>query len=187
VNPCGGAASGFYGIAEVAFRQDGRPRRVTVLSGPQQTTCDQILKSAFLLSLAPPDQPTSPDKPIHLQTILQPDVLGCADEIGRDPVVTRGIAELSSLVSPPELLSKVAPIYPNLSGRDRVSGVAILAGTISTSGCVQAIHLVQSSGVLSIDIASMLAFVQWKYSPARLNRQAIAFPTVVRFTYKLYD
>ncbi len=183
----GGAVIAPYGTAEVAFRPDGRPQRVSILSGPQQTACDEILKAALLLSLAPADQPTSPETPIHLQTIILPSVLSCADEGVRDPDVVRNIAQLSSLLVPPKLVSKTDPIYPNLSGRDRVTGVAILVGTITPAGCVQEIHTVQSSGVLSIDIASMLAFLQWRYEPARLNREAISTPLTVTFTYKLYQ
>ena len=81
-----------------------------------------------------------------------------------------------------KLVSKTDPIYPNLSGRDRVTGVAILKGTITPAGCVQQIHTIQSSGVLSIDIASMLGFLQWRYEPAKLNREAIATPLTVTFT-----
>jgi len=183
----GGAVIAPYATAEVAFRPDGRPQHVTVLSGPQQTACDEILKAALLLSLAPADEPTSPETPFHLQTILLPSVLSCAEEAVRDPVVVRHMAELSSLLIPPKLVSKTDPIYPNLSGRDRVTGVAILEGTITPAGCVQQIHTVQSSGVLSIDIASMLGFLQWRYEPARLNREAIATPLTVTFTYKLYQ
>jgi len=183
----GGAVIAPYATAEVAFRPDGRPQHVTVLSGPQQTACDQILKAALLLSLAPADQPTSPEMPFHLQTILLPSVLSCAEESVRDPVVIRHIAQLSSLLVPPKLVSKTDPIYPNLSGRDRVTGVAILKGTITPAGCVQQIHTIQSSGVLSIDIASMLGFLQWRYEPARLNREAIATPLTVTFTYQLYQ
>ena len=187
VNACSGASSAPYGIAEIAFRPDGRPQHVTVLAGPQHAGCDQILKAAFLLSLAPADLPTSPQKPIHLQTILNTEILSCTDEVTRDPVVVRGIGQLASLVSPPKLVSKTDPIYPNLSGRDRVTGVAILSGTVTPAGCVQNIHVVQSSGVLSIDIASMLALLQWKYSPAMLNREAISYPIAITFTYELYD
>lgn len=187
VAPCGGASGGRYAIAEVAFREDGRPFRVTILAGPSQSTCEQIVKSAFLLSLAPPDQPTDPDRRLHLQTILRADVLSCADEMTRDPTVVRTIDQLRSLITPPRLVSKTDPVYPNLSGRDRVSGAAVFAATVSETGCLTGIHLVQSSGVGSIDIASMLAFLQWRYSPAQLHRQSIAFPVAVTFSYKMYD
>ena len=187
VAPCGGASGGRYAIAEIAFREDGRPFRVTIVAAPNQSTCDQVVKAAFLLSLAPPDQPTDPDHRFHIQTILRADVLSCADEPTRDPTVVRTIDLLRSLITPPELASKTDPVYPNLSGRDRVSGAAIFAGTVSETGCLTGIHLVRSSGVGSIDIASMLAFLQWKYSPARLHRQPIAFPVAVTFSYKLYD
>lgn len=187
VAPCGGASGGRYAIAEVAFREDGRPLRVTIVAGPSQSTCEQIVKSAFLLSLAPPDQPTDPERRLHLQTILRADVLSCADETTRDPTVVRTIDQLRSLITPPRLVSKTDPVYPNLSGRDRVSGAAIFAGTVSETGCLTDIHLVQTSGVGSIDIASMLAFLQWKYSPAQLHRQSIAFPVAVTFSYKMYD
>ena len=187
VSPCGGASGGRYAIAEIAFREDGRPFRVSIVAAPNQSTCDQVVKSAFLLSLAPPDQPTDPDRSFHVQTILREDVLACADEPTRDPVVVRSIDQLRSLITPPEIVSKTDPVYPNLSGRDRVSGAAIFAATVAETGCLTGIHLVRSSGVGSIDIASMLAFLQWKYAPARLHRQPIAFPVAVTFSYKMYD
>lgn len=187
VAPCGGASAAGYGFAEVAFRPDGRPAHVTLRSGPEQSTCDLILKTVFLLSLAPADQPTTPDKLIYLQTMLQPAVLACTDETARDPVVTRGIASMASLITPPKIASKVEPIYPNLSGRDRFAGVVTLAGVVSPSGCIHGAHVVRSSGAIAIDVATMLAFLQWRYTPATLNRQAIPYPVGITYTYKLYD
>lgn len=79
----------------------------------------------------------------------------------------KGVFKASS-VTPPELMRRVAPIYPAFAKQLRMkSEKVVLTASISKDGSVTDIKLVRGKQIF-VD-AAMSAVRQWKYKPAYLN------------------
>jgi protein TonB len=85
-------------------------------------------------------------------------------------------------VTPPELLRKVQPDYPEIARQARLSGKVIVRAVINELGQVEDATVLQASSDLFVD-ASIAAVREWKYRPALQNGQPISvyFTIVVVF------
>jgi periplasmic protein TonB len=97
----------------------------------------------------PPRQAPPPDEPVR---------------VGRD-------------IQAPAIVKRVDPVYPDAAKMRRLSGVVILEVTVATTGRVQSLKVLQSSGVF--DAAAATAVRQWQYSPLMLNGRPTSFVVTV--------
>lgn len=84
--------------------------------------------------------------------------------------VVAGILVLALLALPARaaddraVISRVAPSYPEIAKRMRISGMVKLEVTVSPEGKVTAVKVVSGNGMLGI--AAMDAVKKWKFAPA---------------------
>jgi protein TonB len=83
-------------------------------------------------------------------------------------------------VQEPRPIKMVAPIYPPLASRARVSGVVVLEATLTAQGTVEEIHVV--SGHPLLVEAAIACVKQWQYEPTLLN----GVPVPVILTAKVH-
>jgi TonB family protein len=86
-------------------------------------------------------------------------------------------------VKPAQLLSSVAPAYPQLARSQRLSGEVRIDALIGENGHVSAMKVI--SGPALLHQAAMDALRQWKYQPATLNGQPMAMHLTVTVQFKL--
>jgi protein TonB len=86
-------------------------------------------------------------------------------------------------VKPAQLLSSVAPAYPQLARNQRLSGDVKIDALIGENGHVSAMKVI--SGPALLHQAAMEALRQWKYQPATLNGQPMAMHLTVTVQFKL--
>jgi periplasmic protein TonB len=86
-------------------------------------------------------------------------------------------------VKPAQLLSSVAPAYPQLARNQRLSGDVKIDALIGENGHVSAMKVI--SGPALLHQAAMDALRQWKYRPATLNGQPMAMHLTVTVQFKL--
>jgi len=86
-------------------------------------------------------------------------------------------------VKPAQLLSSVAPVYPQLARNQRLSGDVKIDALIGENGHVSAMKVI--SGPALLHQAAMDALRQWKYQPATLNGQPMAMHLTVTVQFKL--
>ena len=90
---------------------------------------------------------------------LAPDVLSCGDE-------------------------EPGPrIYPEAAKREHVQGVVILEATISTSGCIGELKVLQ--GVRMLNAAALSAVVRWRYTPTLLDGEPVPVIMTVTVNFRL--
>ncbi len=70
------------------------------------------------------------------------------------------------LISAPELVSKVTPVFPEQARKARIDGVVILECTIGADGVVQKVTPVRSEP-MGLTEAAEAAVRQWRYEPAK--------------------
>lgn len=86
-------------------------------------------------------------------------------------------------IEAPARISYKAPVYPQVAIAARLEGTVILEATIDAQGVVQNVTVLRSMPML--DRAAVEAVQQWRYTPTRLNGQAMPVIMTVTVTFSL--
>jgi periplasmic protein TonB len=108
-----------------------------------------------LETFAPPPPPPAPSRPVRLH----------------------------SGMTAPRKVADVPPNYPEIALRTRVDGVVIIEATIDERGNVIEARVLKSVSLL--DAAALAAVRQWKFTPARLNGEAVPVVMTVTVNFQL--
>jgi protein TonB len=95
----------------------------------------------------------------------------------REPLRVGGV------IAPPERLRYVAPVYPELARSARRDGIVILEAVIAEDGSIRDVRVLRSIPLL--DQAAVDAVQQWRFTPTRLNGQAIPIVMTVTVSFAL--
>jgi len=82
-----------------------------------------------------------------------------------------------------QLLNLVEPVYPAEAVQQKIEGTVKLHAVIGADGAIES--LAQVSGPQVLVNASMSAVHNWKYSPTRMNGQAIETQEDISFVFRL--
>jgi protein TonB len=88
-------------------------------------------------------------------------------------------------VRPPQLLSRVQPLYPPIARTARIEGDVVLDAVIDEHGNVVKAHVVSGPGLLVP--AALAAVEQWKYAPTYLNGVAVPISMNVTVQFHLHN
>jgi len=86
-------------------------------------------------------------------------------------------------VKPVQLISSVAPVYPQLARSQRVSGDVKIDALIDENGRVTGMKVV--GGPVLLHQAAMDSLRQWKYKPATLDGKAVSMHLLVTVQFRL--
>jgi TonB family protein len=172
--------------ANVGYRADGRPARVTLLGDFEKPTpCSRAARVLLMNTIAPEDA-----IPGRIETILLPldsSHLGCtpaATETKAPAAVDSdgGGAppkHIGGQIKEPRKLRNLRPIYPKKAKDAGIQGVVLLEATITPSGCVSVIEGL-SSPELSLSVEAVRAVAGWTYTPTLL--EGVAVPVIMTVT-----
>jgi protein TonB len=90
---------------------------------------------------------------------------------------------ISQGVSSGLLISKTNPTYPAIARAAHISGIVVLAATISTTGHIENLQVV--SGQPALRQAALEAVKTWRYSPFLLNNQPVEVETTINIIFSL--
>ena len=134
-------------------------------------------------------QPTAPGAPTGLNIGPAGDArsllsAGPAMTSVGPPPPAPGPARVGGEIRAPARLVYVPPAYPATAKFARVEGEVLLEATIDETGAVRDVKVMHSIPLL--DRAAIDAVSAWRYSPTRLNGQAVAviLQVTVRFSLK---
>jgi TonB family protein len=82
-----------------------------------------------------------------------------------------------------QLINLVEPVYPPEAVQQKIEGTVKLHAVIGTDGMIES--LAQVSGPQILVNASMTAVRNWRYSPTRMNGQAIETQDDISFVFRL--
>ena len=114
------------------------------------------------------------------------DGIGIAESVPSAPLAQAtllGPQRLHQGIQAPRKTVDVAPRYPTLARDSRVEGTVILDVIIDEHGIVTSTRVLKS--VAFLDQAAIDAVRQWKFTPARLNGEAIPIVMTVTVTFRL--
>jgi protein TonB len=83
----------------------------------------------------------------------------------------------------PVKTTHVNPVYPAIAQTARIEGVVILEAIIDARGLVQSVQVLRS--VTLLDQAAIDAVKQWRFTPGRLNGEAVPVIMTVTVTFRL--
>ena len=86
-------------------------------------------------------------------------------------------------IQAPQRISAAAPDYPQMARVAKIEGVVTLEATIDAQGNVRDVKVIGSIPLL--DKAAVEAVSKWKYTPTRLNSEAIPVILTVRVVFSL--
>ncbi len=87
----------------------------------------------------------------------------------------------NSQLKPPQLVSSVLPVYPQIAQVAGVEGDVIVQASIDTSGNVSAAKVI--SGPVMLRTAAIEALRRWKYQPAMLDNKPVATQMTIRMRF----
>jgi TonB family protein len=82
-----------------------------------------------------------------------------------------------------QLINLVEPVYPAEAVQQKIEGTVKLHAVIGTDGVIESVA--QVSGPQMLANASIIAVRNWKYSPTRMNGQAIETQEDISFVFRL--
>ena len=113
-----------------------------------------------------------------------------------DPQILRNAAAAMDKAAPPtirvggnvqasNLISQVAPVYPELAKQARIQGTVRFNATISPQGDISTLQLVSGHPLLVASATS--AVTQWRYKPTLLNGNPVVVTTTIDVNFTLND
>jgi protein TonB len=99
------------------------------------------------------------------------------------PPAPRPAVRVGGDIRPPQRIHHVVPRYPTFARDARVQGLVILEATISEDGSVRDVHVLRGNPLL--DNAAVDAVRQWRFTPTRLNGQAVPVVMTVTVSFSL--
>lgn len=90
---------------------------------------------------------------------------------------------ISSGVATGMLISKMPPVYPLIAKTARVSGTVVLQATISKTGTITDLHVVQGPAMLRQSAVD--AVRTWRYRPYKLNNEPTDVQTTINVVFSL--
>lgn len=87
--------------------------------------------------------------------------------------------------SPPEVVKRVTPVYPEVAKKDSIEGQVIVQITIDESGKVIQAEVVQARPPGIFDQAALDAIKQWEFKPATADGKPIKVKMAQRIAFTL--
>ena len=102
------------------------------------------------------------------------------------PPPPRAPVRVGGQITPPELVHRVEPVYPDVAVSARLRGTVILEAQVDKEGRVVDVKVLRTANRL-LDDAAITAVKQWRYRPLILNNQPEQFVLTVVLTFSLQD
>ncbi|MDA1306318.1 MAG: TonB family protein [Acidobacteria bacterium] len=99
------------------------------------------------------------------------------------PPIEQAPVRVGGEIEAPTRVTYRAPIYPQVAIAARLEGTVLLEATIDATGVVRNVTVLRS--VPMLDRAAIEAVQQWRYTPTRLNGQAVPVIMTVTVTFGL--
>ncbi|MGB7218187.1 MAG: energy transducer TonB [Vicinamibacterales bacterium] len=171
------------GGAEITYDDAGRARTISFMSSDLASACEQAFRAALRVAYGSPN--IRPGIPQVILTVADPEFIACLDTRGSDVGTELSPRRTGSgTITQPRKTHHVNPIYPPRAEEARVQGIVIGEATISTTGCVESVRILQTPDFL-LSYASVQAILGWRYTPTLLNGVPLPVIMTVTVTFKL--
>lgn len=172
------------------YSELGPPPSLTSAQAPAIAVSGPTVKPSIGIPVPVPDAEISPEQTIATQQELQrmqsPLVEGFGDN-GENvdiQIDEPGIDEFVPVEKLPMPIKQVTPTYPEIARRSGVEGTVWVKILVDKSGNAKRAVVVRSDSEIFNEVA-VEAALQWKFTPALMNKGPVAVWVVVPFRFKL--
>ena len=89
-------------------------------------------------------------------------------------------------MSPPRVLHRIDPVYPEAARRMRRQGTVILEAEIGRDGVLRSARAVNTPLGAGLEESALKALSTWKFAPAELNGQPVSVYYRLSVTFRLH-
>jgi len=188
----------------LAFEQLTEVKLVDVqLPAPPRQLSDSVAAPAVSMNAAPLDAPSGVRPESGLEgaaTRSEPAVaigvdggVGGLNAVGTiegvpapaTPAAPQPPVHLHQGIETPRKIVDVTPVYPTIARMSKIEGVVILETVIDARGLVESVKVLRSIPLL--DKPAVDAVSRWRFTPARLNGEAIPVVMTVTVNFSLQN
>jgi TonB family protein len=110
-------------------------------------------------------------------------------EIGQRSAAVQRSSQVTSYhvgggVTPPQLVSKVEPVYSEEARIAKYQGTVLVSTVIGTDGSAQSMRVVRGLG-LGLDDEALKAIAQWKFTPGSRNGGPVPVQATIEVNFRL--
>lgn len=169
------------GFASAIYRPDGRIAKLQIYSKPLTSACVEVLSALARLTLADPDHAPAAGAGELLVLPISKDFVECSNTLPSEPFEP---ARVGAVITPPQKTRDVRPIYPADARVRGISGLVMLEGIISPTGCISSMAVVRSA-IPSLDFAALQAVSGWRFTPTLLDGKPAPVIMTITVTFNL--
>jgi protein TonB len=172
------------GVAEIGYRQDGRPARVSLQPNLASRACEPVASTLLTIGLYPESRVPASGSRDTVLLLLQPDAPGCVEESLPSGVTGRPGDPISQFrqITEPRKVRDIRPRYPQAALAARERGLVVIEAVIAETGCVQSAEVVRSAGA-AFDSAALRAVNGWRYAPTLLDGKPVSVVMTVTIDF----
>ena len=173
-------------IADVQFSLTGRPLAVTfrMANASALQPCDRLGRALVLTSIDVPSGSAKRGSSARLLVLHSEPYFACLREMAAWQAPPVGRATSYGEVAPPRKTKDKAPEYPESARQERVQGIVILEAIITETGCVHTLRVLRSPDE-RLDVAAIIAVMQWRYEPSRIDGTPVPIVMTVTVNFTL--
>ena len=167
-----------FGNVRLTYSRDGRPRKVEIDKMKLSKECQAVLAALGRTTVAGEDQTVADGYQQWVVVPFSRPFLECTRQIdARDDGAARPR-------SSPRKIKDVRPEYPREMRTQRLSGMVMATGWISTGGCLTNLQVTRSDG-LPFELEALRAMSGWEFEPGRKDGRTQAVRTTVATTFNI--
>jgi TonB family protein len=167
--------TGFTVGADISYKPDGRPARISPGDAVIPEGCQRLARVAFSLIVADEARPRPATFSDVVVLYLQPEALACADRgvpLNVDDMRRRrGAPPNWSTYVPPKRTDHVHVRYTDEVRARRVEGDVIIQGLLTPEGCLSQGTVMKSPSPMLSGLA-LFNVLDWRFQPATVEGQA---------------
>jgi len=91
--------------------------------------------------------------------------------------------KVASTLNCSKLIHYVKPVYPKEAKRKRIQGTVLLRGAVTKMGEIRDLQVLKGDQLLIP--AALTAVKQWRYSPCRINSEAVDIVTPLEIDFNV--
>jgi TonB family protein len=173
--------TGDSGMANISYREDGRPMHVQFAIMPRARGCAAALEALLVTALAGEGYVARPSAREGVVVFLDAGLAARLDEEGvedgRDPWEGDGVLVMGKATN------RHQPVYVEQEKRRGVQGSVIVEVRLTTGGEVDRARVITGTGT-TLDLAAIYSATRWRFSPTTLDGKPTAASGTLSFNFR---
>ena len=117
-------------------------------------------------------------------TLILAASLAAPASFGQPAVADRPVFRVGGKVTPPKVITRVEPKYPEAAREEGQEGTVLVSGVVETDGLLSNARVVKTLGE-DFSKSALEALSQWKFEPGQKAGEPVAVYVQIEMTFRL--